>query len=836
AGARVRGHSLRWHVVPSNATRTTARLGFSRQLYGPLDAISLHVKNPNGHDLGLRLELIDADGVRYLSPTVALGDELGWRELIFDLAQMRPEPGAEDVYPGPDLPIVWMQIVIGPLIAGRSYTIYLDEITAHSFPRPQVTVEALNAPPSVGPGERIPCAARLHFARPPSADTRLFAELQWRGATLARSRVDFSNPSRADDTVQARAEALVVPAWLPPGRYQVALTSPDLTLSGPGDALAPIVVGGPVPDAPAARIDIGEDAPALVTGDRRLTPRADQVFAADTRQVRRSDSEILVIAATTDSHPFGWAPDVSSAGGELDFTGMDRRLGAVLAARPDARLLVQVFMDASSDWAAAHRDQLMTFGGETIAPPAMWGRRRVFPDLISGKWAGDAHDRLKTLVEHVEASPCGHRVIGYELLAGDLGAWRPWGASLNLGDETPPLRQAAWRSFLVGKYHNFSALRSAWGLPPVPAPGAPPEAFTGPTSWEQIVVPQRRRNLTYPALYDPASNGAWIDMNNFRAQAPARLIKRMAAVMKEATDGRKLVGVCYGHLLAQSEGAWRWPHLALSELLACDDLDFLTGPLWAPGPAPVPDFPVRSALKTGKLWLRRTRAAGTDAPHLELAAPAPVREPSSDDLVVILDDVSARYLRRDGGLVYPLFAGQLDELAELGVPWRLHTMADLLAGDVPPARAWLFLDAFRLNREERVQIVDRLCRDHNLLIWVYAPGAVDTHMLSGRTMKNLTGIKLSFTTTPGPLRVRVPANSPLLDEHMAEGLQFGVGECFPLFFSADDRADRMGALMGTDFVGLAVREYSNCVMAYSAAPAVPAEILRGLLRRAGIGD
>ncbi len=797
AGARVKGSSLRWHVKPSDEKQTTARLGLCAPIEGPLDEVSLWVKNPNAHDLGLRLEITDADGVRYLSPTTDLSDEAGWRQLVFALGEMRTETGAQDPFPGVDLPLVWMEIVIGPLRDGKPHTIYIDEIEGRATAQPTVTVSALSVPPSVGPAEEIPVRASLAL----NAPQRIFAEIQRDGATLARAPLVFGDGS-------ARADNLRVPEWLPPGRYEIRLTAPDAQLTGPGAEPQTLAVAGPAPAPMTVSVDRSGDAPALKIGDETLPAIIRQIHGADADQ---SEARILSVPATADNHPFGWvAPGMAA---------LDRTVAGALNAAPDAYVMLQVFINSTDAWNEANSDQLVTFDGGTSAPLGMWGRSRQHPDLISGKWAGEARDNLRALVEHVEASPYAHRVIGYELLAGDLGAWRPWGASLDLGDETGPLRQAAFRNYLVQRYRNFGILRDAWGLPPMLAIGAPEGVSPGPATWEQVAIPARKPGIIYPALYDPAANGAWIDMNNFRAEAPVRLIERMAEVVREAAGG-KLVGACYGHMLAQSEGTWRWPHLDLTEIIGDDAVDMLTGPMWTDGPPPSPEFPA-----TGKLYLARE--------NLTLAPPQVNHDAQA---ALIIDDISARYLSRDGGLARPLLAGQVRELADTRVPWRIHTLAEVLAGEAPPAKVYLFADAFKVEQAERIQIVNTLCRDRNLLIWVYAPAAIDKRMITGRTMRNLTGLKLSLTTSAGPLRVEIAANSPLLDDHVATGLSYGTGERFPLFFSGDDKADRLGTLAETEFAGLALREFGNCIMAYSAAPPIPAEVLRGLLRRVEIEE
>ena len=849
AGAKVKGSSLRWHFIPRAPSQLTARLGYSRQVPGPLGALSLWVKNPNAHDIGLRLELTDADGIRYLSPTVALADELGWRQLVFPVAEMRADAGQQDPRPGVDCPVIWLQVVAVGLAPGKPHTIYLDEFEARHAPTSHVEARELTAPRSVGPGERIAASATLVFASQPPPGARVLAQLRQGTSPVAEAALQVdAAPVVPGAPCRAQAGDLRVPVWLRPGRYELALVSPDFELSGPGTEPLPIAVAGTVREDEAVKLDLSASPPAINAGGRRLPALVGQVYGADQaapRSLAAAGLSTIALPATTDIHPFGWAPDVADGPDGLDFSGLDRNAAAMLSASPDALLMLQVYLDSSAAWDEQHPDQLVTFGSETVAPPTMWGRKRTFADLASAAWARGAQQRLKSLVEHVEGAPYGHRVIGYELLAGDVGGWRPWGSGLDLGDETGQLRQAAYRTWLIDKYRNLGILRDAWGLAPMPPGGVASDAVPGPQTWEQITIPREGQAPWELVMYDPKGHGPFIDLSGFRAELPARLIERMAETVREASAGRKLVGASYGHMLNQSGGPWRWPHLALGELLSCQDLDLLTGPLLHVAPQVRPDFPVAAARAAGKLYLDRLPAAW-DAPQagagafveagragaVALVAPGG----GTEQVALIVDDLSARYISRTGGLAGPLLASQIEQLNATGMPWRLHTLAELLAGGVPPAKVYIFPDAFDVSIDQRRTLVETLCRDRRTLLWVYAPAAVDKYMLSGRTMKNLTGIALSLLTTPGPLQVEVSPQSPMLDEHVAQGLTWGMARCRPRFFAADDKADRLGQLVGTEFGGLAVREYSNCISFYSAAPAVPAEVLRGVFRRAGLGQ
>jgi len=113
---RVAGKSLRWHFCAASGEQTWARVAWRRSVAEPLDAISVHVKNPNAHPLNLHLEMLDADGVWYLSPPQSLGEERNWRQLSFRLADFATAPGDADPRPGVDFPVIWIAAV-GPWMA-----------------------------------------------------------------------------------------------------------------------------------------------------------------------------------------------------------------------------------------------------------------------------------------------------------------------------------------------------------------------------------------------------------------------------------------------------------------------------------------------------------------------------------------------------------------------------------------------------------------------------------------------------------------------------------------------------------------------------------------------
>lgn len=820
AGARVKGSSLRWHLVPATAAQSSARLALARPLRDRATEIAVWVKNPNAHELSLRLEVIDADGARYQAPPADLAGELGWREIVFDL---RAASGPDtDPCPGLDAPFTRIALLLDGLVAGRPHTIYLDEITARRAGAPAITVANLRCQTSLGPGERAPIHAELSPASA-LADARVSAQLTTTGGAVL-----WQEPVRVESTEGERARvtaAVRVPEWLRPGRYEVRLASSFAEIAG-GEP-AGVVVGGSPPGPAAAAVVAGLSPPALQVDGEAYPPLIEEV-RGEVPAALSAGAKIVAVPATTDSHPFVWAPTAADDSGEVGFAGLDRRAASVLNRSPRSALILQVFLNATPDWAEANAGHLQRFGGEAQAPPQVFALSRSLPDIVSKAWQRDAEARLRRLVRHVAASAWGHRVIGYELQAGDLGAWRPWGASLGIGDETTPVRHDAFLGWLHGRYPSVDDLRDGW-LGRRRGFGQARQGF------ESVEVPEPLPDAPEPSLYDPSADQPMIDLLQFRAEAAADALIAMAAAVREEAGEGVLVGGCYGHLLAQARANdWSWPHTALSRVLESGAVDFLTGPQHRIDDAREPSSVGESARRAGVLYLERVNGGeeapadcGALVPAGEAGAlagsPAPAAPAPGATVIEVIDDLSARYLSGDAALPRELLTRPI-------AGWIAHStclLRDLLGPNPPQASVYIFRDLFTIEPEQGRLLGRNTARDGSLLIWVYAPGAIDRHLITGRTMQYLTGIKLAPLARRGKLVVT--PESGLLSP-------FGFREpVSPWFMSADERAEWLGTIRSgnSDFCGFALRTFPHCTSVFAAAPPTE-EAVRRLAERTRI--
>ncbi|MBU0609973.1 MAG: hypothetical protein KKI08_18960, partial [Armatimonadetes bacterium] len=226
-------------------------------------------------------------------------------------------------------------------------------------------------------------------------------------------------------------------------------------------------------------------------------------------------------------------------------------------------------------------------------------------------------------------------------------------------------------------------------------------------------------------------------------------------------------------------------------------------------------------------WLQRLTSL---PPAMPRSGPAQV--------AVVVDDISAAYTACGSDLVKPLLSDQRLGLALMGVPYDVWTLDDVLAGMAVGYRLYIFLDAFYLDDNARQQLLGALGQHKCTALWIYGAGALDVGM-SLRPMKYLTGFTLVRPLRPiagaaagdqaegpaprtdrGPLQVRIGG---------PEGYVYGASvPVTPRFACMDDRADVRGTLVGTPYGGLAVGERDGLKSVWSAAPQLPASLLRSI--------
>lgn len=145
-------------------------------------------------------------------------------------------------------------------------------------------------------------------------------------------------------------------------------------------------------------------------------------------------------------------------------------------------------------------------------------------------------------------------------------------------------------------------------------------------------------------------------------------------------------------------------------------------------------------------WMKRFQELGRWGVNVD-------RTPSAD-VAVFLDDESYYYESNRNNVDLPLIWRQrVASLNRFGAPHDVYYLEDLLDGNLPPYKLYIFLNAFHLNNQRRAALKQVLRRDGRTALWLYAPGLLNRDTQAGEgdpdyseQMTDLTGLTFSKPT------------------------------------------------------------------------------------------
>ena len=228
--------------------------------------------------------------------------------------------------------------------------------------------------------------------------------------------------------------------------------------------------------------------------------------------------------------------------------------------------------------------------------------------------------------------------------------------------------------------------------------------------------------------------------------------------------------------------------------------------------------------------LKRFQDIGTFALELD-------RAPSAE-IAVLLDDESYYYESINNDLDVPLiFQQRLWGLPRLGAPADYYLLNDFLDGKLPPYKLYIMLNPWHLDGGRRAALERELHRDGRVALWIYAPGYIkDKPDLAH--MEELTGFRFGKGEhTWGPMVHILDFEHPITQD-LSEDFFWGTNSRLgPVFHLEDEEARILGQVVysqGRCLPGFGVKELDGWRSVYAAAPNLPAPVLRGLARYAGV--
>jgi hypothetical protein len=469
----------------------------------------------------------------------------------------------------------------------------------------------------------------------------------------------------------------------------------------------------------------------------------------------------------------------------FDWAPLDEQLDRLLRANAKLKILIKVDLDGAKWWTLTH-------------PQASLDIAKGIPDFLSPEWRQDTRRALRQLVAHVQATPrFNDAVVGYVLFNGPS-----LDCSYEVSLNTPPAK-ALFQNFLRLKYPQVTDLRQAWADATVTfetavAVETTPEKWADPRGKEFLII-------------EPKLHQRLLDTRDFQSWAINGFTLDFARTIKQATQGRALVGARSGELLV---GSWAGSDLAYSRincLRQCPDLDFIDQ--WEPYPgrglghygSGAPASPPQGLALDGKLFNLQNDVRPHGGPDLGYGATATLAETIAKQKRVFTNALvmgmspylwqmsynyndpnllpfwrqcetvfkKATALERGSGaeLVYvtpdnfvqllgfetvyqePTRGFALVDFprflwARAGMPYDMIFLDQLATAKA--YKIYVFFHCLALSEQDIKNIHQVLAKNHAAGVFLWADGVVDadTGELSEKQLRKLTGIEIKMSTAP----------------------------------------------------------------------------------------
>ena len=565
------------------------------------------------------------------------------------------------------------------------------------------------------------------------------------------------------------------------------------------------------------------------------------------------------------SVPMPWP----APGEKEDWSGVDSICDATINANPQALLIPRIPVYPPEWWNQKNPDELMVWESGThmsLASPAS----KVFQN--------EASKRLSLLIKHLEEK-YGEHMAGYHPVGQNTGEWfymDSWERALN---GYSPCDTIAFREWLRKRYVTREALRTAWSDNTVDF-----DTCNVPTAAARHAAPDGM-------FRNPVTERPIIDFVAFQQDSMADSVCGFARVVRQESQGRKLVLFFYGYIFEfspVSTGAGSAGHYALRKVLDCPDIDVLCSPISYFDRGKGQNAPCMTAAESvtlaKKMWLNEddTRT------HLVKESLFPGWEHilnSAEETNALLDrnvaqeamrnfatwwmDLGATgwfddpklwaEMKRLGNLDFPLlkkpvpFRPEVAAVIDEGSMLRLADGGDLVGRNcVYEARAALgrmgapygqyLLDDVAKGRVHaklyvflNPWLMDAKTRaavlkavKGSVCIWNYAPGYFDGYTKSPEAMRQLTGFTLTPTT-------QSQAMASATKGYQMIGESFGVSKRIaPLFTASDAKLSETLAVYPDGSSAVVMRKNAGATSIFIGAPGFTSDLLRFAARKAGV--
>jgi hypothetical protein len=221
---------------------------------------------------------------------------------------------------------------------------------------------------------------------------------------------------------------------------------------------------------------------------------------------------------------------------------------------------------------------------------------------------------------------------------------------------------------------------------------------------------------------------------------------------------------------------------------------------------------------------------------------------TSDDLssiaeiLVVSDEASCSYATFESGfLQQSLQAAQL-QFAKIGSPHDSILLDDLGTIELDQYKFILFLNCFHLSDDQRLMIEKRVLGKGRVILWCSVPGLFDRNRASIEAARSITRLHLVPPRELDRIQVRIDLSddgkrylsNSFTGDHTSSAT-VGHPHIWTQPYTVEDgSATTLGFLAGRKEIVLAAKSLTDWTSVYSANPVLPAAMLRGMAKSAGV--
>lgn len=591
-----------------------------------------------------------------------------------------------------------------------------------------------------------------------------------------------------------------------------------------------------------------------------------------------------------------WKPN-----GDFDFSTTFEEIEYAIATAPKSNFLLNINIAWPKNWGSENPDDvwknvrgqkaygttvhLTKFSDELPDEKYSW-----FPSPFSQKAIADAQEGIQLFVTELKKKPYFNKFIGCHISGGHDGQFYTGG-----WPDYSPAAVTSFRKWLKDIYKTDKELQKSWRDDTV--------------SLATAAVPNysKRRSTTSALFYNPATDQCYVDHTRFQMEQGMVLRDEFAKAFKEAM-GKSVVTLAWALGGGRGQGTETifMPSKNLDVLVAQP-----TYARRLPGyVGGMRNVPITSYKEHGKLlikeldfrtWIRNNRdetyaqrlstAENADAfkdifrkEYMQMFASgmgfwmydidqSGFKDPGmlksikeGIDLYIVYELNTKVNYRPDVAMVWVdeslLWEKQainvnngitLDGytnfyLGEAGFTFDNLYLNDILQNpELQKYKVYIFKDAWRLTKQQRTQIEQKLQKDGKTLVWNYAAGYVGDDKLSDTYVQELTKIKVAAEDMKQWPVLSVKKGSPLVDnmdgyigtlETVAIALGRGVtaaneGINIPRFVVKDNDATVL-ATYSDNRTAIAVKEFPAWTSVYfGILGSLDARLLNNVVKKAG---